>query len=195
MRMKLGSSRTDVDQLHKRPTTFGGRPGQNQQVGRLNRTMRKPVKTGGRQRAGYLRCHTQDGFGRHRSMLLNPRLDCLTLQILRDIHELPGFFSEIKNLGDVDMMKLLGGACLFLELLLYLLVDVCDRDELQRNWFTGPIVYGLVSNRCAGSSEFIGRPVGADRDSVVFKESCVFHIVSWSAARAKTIRALLYHLT
>ena len=57
--------------------------------------MREPVKTGGRQRAGYLRCHTQNGVRRHRPMLLNPRIDCLTLQIFRDIHELPGFFSEI----------------------------------------------------------------------------------------------------
>src|SRR5882724_133584 len=48
MRMKLGSSRTDIDQLYKRPTTFGSWPGNNQQVGRLNRTMRKPVKTGSR---------------------------------------------------------------------------------------------------------------------------------------------------
>ena len=35
-------------------------------------------------------------------------------------------------------MELLGRARLFLELLLYLRVDVCDRDELQRNWFAGP---------------------------------------------------------
>ena len=83
-------------------------------------------------------------------------------------------------------MKLLGGACLFLELLLCFLVDVSDRDELQRNWFTGPLVYGLVSNRCAGSPEFMGYPVAADRDSVVLKESCLFHIVSWPAAKAET---------
>jgi len=95
MRMKLVSGGTDVDQLYKRPTTFGSRPGDNQQIGRLNRTMGKPVKTGGRQRADYLRCHTQNGVGRHRPVLLNPRVDSLTLQILRDIHELPGFFSEI----------------------------------------------------------------------------------------------------
>ena len=61
--------------------------------------------------------------------------------------------------------------------------------------FAGPLVYGLVCNRCAGSPEFMGRPVAADRDSVVPKESCLFHILSWYAVRAKTIRPRLYHLT
>ncbi len=92
-------------------------------------------------------------------------------------------------------MELLGRARLFLELLLYLRVDVCDRDELQRNWFAGPLVYGFVSNRRTGSPEFSGSPIAIDGDSVVLKESCVFHIVSWPAVRAKTIRPRLYHLT
>src|SRR5260370_28922907 len=113
--------------------------------------MRKPVKTGGGQRADYLRGHTQNGVRRHRSMLLNPRIDCLTLQILRDIDELLGFLSEIQDLYDIDLRDLLGRAGLFLKLLLCLRVGTCDRDELQANWFARPVISGLVSDRWSSS--------------------------------------------
>src|SRR6266404_9223021 len=83
-------------------------------------------------------------------------------------------------------MELLGRARLFLELFLYLRVDVCDRDELQRNRLTRPLVYGFVSNRRAGSPEFPGSSIAIDGDAVVLKESCLFHIVSWPAAKAET---------
>ena len=53
-------------------------------------------------------------------------------------------------------MKLLGGACLFLELLLHSSSMFAIGMSFSASWFTGPIVYGLVSNRCAGSSEFMG---------------------------------------
>src|SRR5438552_7143188 len=82
-------------------------------------------------------------------------------------------------------MELLGRARLFLELFLYLRVDVCDRDELQRNRFTRPLVYSFVSNRRTGSPEFPGSSIAIDRDAVVLKESCLFHIVLWPAARTK----------
>src|SRR5260370_35627269 len=138
--------------------------------------MRKSVKTGGGQRADYLRGHTQNGVRRHRSMLLNPRIDCLTLQILRDIDELLGSLSEIQDLYDIDVMELLGRACLFLKLLLCLRVETCDRDELQGNWFARAVISGLVSNRCAGSADFSRFPFVVGVDAVVAQESCVLHI-------------------
>ena len=68
-------------------------------------------------------------------MCIHPSIECLTFQILRDIDELLGFLSEIQDLNDIDVMELLGCACLLLKLLLCLWVETCDRDELQGNWF------------------------------------------------------------
>jgi hypothetical protein len=91
--------------------------------------------------------------------------------------------SEIQDLYDVDVMELLGRARLFLELLLYLRVDVCDRDELEGNWFARAAISGLVSNRCAGSPEFSRCSIVVGGDAVVPKESCVFHIVPFPVQR------------
>ena len=110
-------------------------------------------------------------------MLLNPRIDCLTLQILRDIDELLGFLSEIQDLYDIDVMELLGRACLLLKLLLCLRVETCDRDELQGNQFARAVISGLVNNRCAGSAQFSRCTIVVGGDAVVPKESCLFHIV------------------
>src|SRR5713226_2823713 len=71
-------------------------------------------------------------------------------------------------------MEPLGDACLLFELLTCRRVDGCDRDEFEGNCFTGPLVYGLVSNCCAGSAE-LGRPIVFGADAVVLEEGCAFH--------------------
>jgi len=77
-------------------------------------------------------------------MGVDPSVERLTFQILRDVDELLGFLSEIQDLYDIDVMELLGRACLLLKLLLCLRVETCDRDELQGNWFARAAIFGLV---------------------------------------------------
>src|SRR6266566_4233089 len=105
-------------------------------------------------------------------MLSDQRVECLTLQILREIDEMLGFPSEIQDLGDVDVMEMLSRACMFLELLQRLRVDACDRDELQENWVARAGIAGLVSNCCAGSAEFSRCPIVVDGEAIVPEESC-----------------------
>src|SRR5437868_10700464 len=116
-------------------------------------------------------------------MGVDPCVECLTVQTLRDIDELIGFLSEIQDLYDIEVMELLGCACLLLKLLLCLRVETCDRDELQGNRFARAVICSLVSNRCAGSAEFSRCPIVVGGDAVVPKESCVFHIVPWPCGK------------
>ena len=99
--------------------------------------------------------------------------------MLRDIDEMLGFFSEIQDLRDVDVMEMLSRACLLLELLQRLRVDACDRDELQGNCVARASISGLVSNCRAGPAELSRCLIVVDRDAVVSKESSAFHIVPW----------------
>src|SRR5437868_15482567 len=105
-------------------------------------------------------------------MGVDPCVECLTVQTLRDIDELIGFLSEIQDLYDINVVELLGRACLLLKLRLCLRVETCDRDELQGNWFARAVISSLISNCCAASAEFSRCPIAVGGDTVVLKESC-----------------------
>jgi len=124
-------------------------------------------------------------------MFLDPRVEPLPGYAFRDINEMVGLASEIKNLGHIDVIKSLGATRLLVELLPHRWIDAFDRDEFQGNGFAGSFVDSLVSNSRTGRAKFARGAVAVNTDPIVLEESCLFHIVSWSAARAKTIRSLL----
>ena len=91
--------------------------------------MSEPVKTDGGKGADYLRSDMQHCLGRHRAVLLDPRVEPLPGYAFRDINEMLFLASEIQNLGHIDVIKSLGAARLLFELLPHCWIDAFDRDE------------------------------------------------------------------
>src|SRR5947207_15830255 len=88
-------------------------------------------------------------------MFLDPRVEPLPGYAFRDINEMVGLASEVKNLGHIDVIKSLGTTRLLLELLPHRWIDAFDRDEIQGNGFAGSFVDSPVSNNRTGRTMFV----------------------------------------
>src|SRR5437762_5854969 len=137
----------------------------------------------------------QHWLGRHRAMFLDPRVEPLPGYAFRDINEMVGLASEVKNLGHIDVIKSLGATRFLLELLPHRWIDAFDRDEFQGNGFVGSFVDSLVSNNRTGRTKFARGAVAVNTDPIVLEESCALHKRLVRRGERITIGPPRYHST
>ena len=173
--MQFDAGDAEVQQLHKRPTTFRRRAGQDHDVSRLNGTVRQAMKRGGRDRPHHLERDPQRRIGRQRAVCDDPGIRRFPLQILGDENEALALQAGFADLGDIYVIELLHCLCSLFKRFARFWIDRRQRDQLQRNGITGSRIHSLIVNGRAAATNLFRRALLIGANAIMLKINCPLH--------------------